>query len=155
MCNHQVRPQGIRSRPFDFFVAFLVFFIGGYGFFDPDWPEKFDAFTAFILTVEDIYLVVASSIIMSGLVVNEFLIKKKCQGRLFVFSIVFQMFAWLFLSVAGWVIAISTPWIPPSVFAEQEGPLLWIWTVVWALFASGAWLRYRYIRHMTRSRVYE
>lgn len=152
--NKQVRPQGIKARPFDFFVAFLVFFIGVYGFFDPNWPEKFDPSVAMIILIEDIYLSVAGLTIMISVIANEIL-RRKFNPRIFATSIIIQMFGWLFISVAAWAIALTTPVVPPSIFAGEEGVTLWGWAILWAGLGASSWLRYRYIRLMTRSRIYE
>ena len=140
---------GIKARPLDFFVAFLVFFIGGYNFLDPHWPEKFGGTPLYwILMIEDIYLVAASVFVMTALVVMQvpFFQRKPKQ---IAHALVWEMFGWLFISTAAFVIALSTPWVPPSVFAEESGPLLWVWAGLWLALGISAAVRYWDIRTLS------
>jgi hypothetical protein len=140
---------GIKSRPLDFFVAFLVFFLGFYGFLDPTWPERFDdSILYWIVTIEDLYFVTAGAVIMSALIIKQMCANK--LGKWFVRSLVAEMFGWLFISISAAVTALTIPWIPPSVFAAEEGPLLWVWFFLWAGLSSSAFVRYLDIRTLGR-----
>jgi len=141
---------GVRARPLDFFVAFLVFFMGAYGFLDPNWPEDLGLgdIVYWIIIVEDLYLLCAGLIIMIALI-----IKQKCKskrGKWFVNSLIAEMFGWAFIASASFVIAITAPWIPPSAFAESEGPLLWVWIILWGGLGVSSLIRYLDIRLLGR-----
>lgn len=143
---------GIKARPLDFFVAFLVFFIGFYNFLDPNWPEKFGGSPLYwIILIEDIYLVIASVFIMTALTVMQIPFFKR-RPKQIAHALVWEMFGWLFIATASFVIAISTPWVPPSVFAGESGPLLWIWAALWLGLALSAAVRYWDIRALTRGK---
>lgn len=144
---------GIKSRPLDFYVAFLVFFMGFYSVLDPTWPERYsnDPLTYWILLVEDIYLMVAGAVIMLSLIAMQTMYFRH-RPRIIVSALVSEMFGWLFIACASAVVAISTPWIPPSAFAGTEGPLLWIWAALWVGMALSAGMRYWDIRSLTRGK---
>lgn len=139
---------GIKARPLDFFVAFLVFFMGIYGFLDPNFPEGLNSVSYWVIMVEDIYLIVAGVAIMGALVVKQYC--RRNMGRWFVGSLIVEMFGWLFISSASAVIALTTPWIPPSAFASTEGPLLWVWFFLWGGLAAASFVRYLDIRSIGR-----
>ena len=61
------------KRPFDLYVALLVFLLGLYGLIDPNWPPlESTPLLAMILTIEDIYLVSAGVIIMASIIFGRF-----------------------------------------------------------------------------------
>lgn len=140
---------GIKARPLDFFVAFVVFFLGFYAFLDPSWPERYDGLIYWVLLIEDIYLTVAGVVIMGSLILKEIFTIRN-NPSIFLCSIIFETFAWLFVASAAAVIALTTPWIPPSAFAGDEGPLLWIWGVLWGALAAASAVRYWDLRSLAK-----
>jgi hypothetical protein len=143
-------PLGLRARPLDFYVAFLVFFIGFSGIIDPTWPERFDHTPAYWLVwAEGIYLMAASIIIMISLLIRE---KKKCRVKLLVTSIIGEMFGWLFVSSASWVIVLTSWYVPPSLMVEANNPIsFWAWVLVWIGLGVASFMRYMDLKHYYRS----
>jgi hypothetical protein len=145
-------PLGISARPFDFFVAFLVFFVGLYGFLDPSWPPEGDLGSGYyILMIEDLYLVVAGVMIMLALIVKQLGLSKrfkvKVKPRIVVSAIIGEMFGWLFVSAAATVIAV-TAWILPPTALSFDPDLTWIWFALWTGLAASAGARFRDMRNV-------
>lgn len=138
--------RGILSRPFDFYVAFLVTFIGGYGFLDPQWPESLGNPQYWIITIEDIYLC------LSGVVIMTALIARTLNYRVYL-SMVAEMFGWLFVSAAAVVIVVSSPWVPPVAVQLPNEDLQTAWVLIWALLAAAAAVRYANIRNLLRGKA--
>lgn len=147
-------PIGLRARTLDFYVAFLVLFLGLSGLLDPTWPERFEGTPIYwIILIEDIYLIAASIVIMLALLIRE---KKNCRYKVLVPSIIGEMFGWLFVSAAAWVIVLSSWWIPPSAIAHPDDPIsIWSWVLVWAGLGISSFLRYLDLRHYYRSGPHE
>lgn len=143
-------PIGLRARTLDFYVAFLVFFLGLSGLVDPTWPERFgDSAFYWIVMVEDIYLMAASATIMISLLFRT-VCKQKC--RYIIPSIVGETYGWLFISAAAWVIVVSSPWIPPSAIVEANNHLsFWSWIAVWVGLGLASFLRYLDLKRFYRS----
>ena len=137
------RHLGIKSRPFDFYVAFLVFFSGFWAVIDPMWPEEYkeNQMLYWILLIEDVYMMVAGLTVMLSLIALQTMIYKK-RPRLMVSALVGDMFGWLFTATAATMITLSTPWFPPSAVAGDAGTMLWVWAGVWGGLAIGAWWRW-------------
>lgn len=135
------KPMGALRRPLDFYVAFLVFLIGLYGLVDQHWPpEASSDFIKWILNIEDVYLVLAGTMIMVSLVLRDFRIK-------IVQSLVCEMFGWAGIASAAWVITITSFWIPPAVFIDPQPQdtmalISATWITIWAGLAAAASLRY-------------
>lgn len=129
--------MGIRKRPFDFFVAFIVFLLGLYGFFDPNFPEDYDWPIWAIMMFEDVYLVAAGAVIMASLIMRE-------TGKRVVCSLAMEMFGWMFVSVAAAVITVTSYWVPSSVFAgpDQPAAINYLWMGFWACLATASLFRY-------------
>lgn len=125
---------GVLSRPFDFYVGFLVTFMGLYGFLDPVWPEKLDTIPAVISTIEDIYLVTSGVTVMVALIVKEL-------GIGLARAVVAESFAWVFIAAASVVIILSSPWIPPAAVEIPNPGFTALWTVIWGLLAIASTLR--------------
>lgn len=138
-------PLGLRARTLDFYVAFLVLFFGLSGFIDPSWPEKFGGTPAYwIVFIEDIYLIFASLIIMLSLIIRE---KKRCRVKVLVPSIIGEMFGWLFISAASWVIVLTAFWIPPSAVVLDDSVLsTFLWVLVWLGLGVSSFFRYLDLR---------
>lgn len=139
-------PLGIRARPLDFYVAFLVFFIDAYGFLDPNWPEQFETPIYWIVIIEDVYLMLASSSIMTALIVKQFFNKK---SAIVIGAIIAEMFGWVFISAAATVIVLTSWWIPPAaVQLNYEVQLAWI--LLWIGLAISSGMRYLDLRFLYR-----
>lgn len=143
-------PIGLRARTLDFYVAFLVFFLGLSGLLDPTWPERFGNSPIYwIILVEDIYLMTAAVVIMVSL-----LLRTKCHDRckILIPSIVGETYGWLFVSAAAWVIVISSPWIPPSAIVESGNHIsFWSWIAVWVGLGISSLFRHIDLKKFYRS----
>jgi len=84
----------LRERPFDFYVAFLLFGVGTYTIVNDNWPESIQStFVQTAIAAISIYLVAASAIIMFSLTCR----RKKWP----VLSLIGEMYGWLFVSAAS------------------------------------------------------
>ena len=143
-------PIGLRARTLDFYVAFLVFFLGLSGLIDPTWPERFgDSAIYWVVLIEDVYLMIASAIIMAAL-----LFRTKCNGKckILIPSIVGETYGWLFISAAAWVIVLTSPWIPPSAIVDVGNHIsFWSWVAVWVGLGIASFFRYLDLKRFYRS----
>lgn len=82
------------ERPFDFYVAFLLFLVGWYSIFSDHWPEDIsNAFVSTIISIISVYYLVASVVIMLSL---------GCRRRRWpVLSLMGEMYGWLFIAAAS------------------------------------------------------
>lgn len=142
----------LRARTMDFYVAFLVFFLGASGLADSTWPERFDGTIAYwVVIIEDIYLIISSIVIMLALVVREF---KNCKINVIIPSIAAEMFGWLFVSAAACVIVLTSWYIPPASVIIENNPLsFWSWIFVWLGLGISAFMRYLDLRLHYRSHI--
>ena len=86
--------RNLRERPFDFYVAFLIFLAGCYALFSQTWPESFhQSTTTTLIHIVSVYMITAALIVMSSLLCNR--IKRP------VFSIMAEMWGWLAISAAS------------------------------------------------------
>ena len=84
----------LRERPFDFYVAFLLFGVGTYTIVNDNWPESIQStFVQTAIAAISIYLVAASAIIMFSITCR----RKKWP----VLSLIGEMYGWLFVSAAS------------------------------------------------------
>lgn len=84
----------LRDRPFDFYVAFMIFLAGTYSILSPDWPESVhSASTSLLIYIVSIYMMIASAIVMSSLLCNR-------QKRP-VFALLAEMWGWLAISASS------------------------------------------------------
>ena len=84
----------LRERPFDFYVAFLLFGVGAYTIVNDHWPESINSpFVQTAIAAISIYLIVASAIIMFSITCR----RKKWP----VLSLMGEMYGWLFVSAAS------------------------------------------------------
>lgn len=84
----------LRERPFDFYVAFLLFGVGAYTIVNDHWPESINSpFVQTAIAAISIYLIASSAIIMFSLF---------CRGKKWpVLSIMGEMYGWLFVAAAS------------------------------------------------------
>lgn len=143
-------PMTLRARTMDFYVAFLVLFFGLSGLIDPSWPERFMGTPAYwIVLIEDIYLIVSALVIMASLVIRQIYCYKM---KIVVPSIATEMFGWLFVSAAAFVIVLTSWYVPPSAIVVEENAVsFWSWVFVWLGLGISAFLRYLDLRLHYRS----
>lgn len=86
--------RNLRERPFDFYVAFLIFLAGCYALFSQTWPESFhEQSTTILIHIVSIYMVTAALIVMASLLCN--------RSKRPIFSIMAEMWGWLAISAAS------------------------------------------------------
>lgn len=86
--------RNVRERPFDFYVAFVIFLAGGYSLISDSWPEEFhNAPTQVLINIVSGYMVLASLVIMSALLCNR---RKRP-----VYAVMAEMWGWLAVSAAS------------------------------------------------------
>lgn len=84
----------LRERPFDFYVAFLIFIAGMYSIFNASWPESLHQdSTIIMINIVSAYMSIASLIVMISLLCN--------RSKRPVFSIMAEMWGWLAISAAA------------------------------------------------------
>lgn len=122
----------LRERPFDFYVAFVLFIFGAWGIIDPNWPEKYlSGVLLTIVTIIDIYLILSSLFILLCL---------SCKRhRHPILALVGEMYGWLFIAAAALAISI----IYAASFYDKLDSLwlLGTWSMVWAGMSIAAGLR--------------
>ena len=122
----------LRERPFDFYVAFVLFIFGVWGIVDSHWPEAYvTGVLLTVVTIIDIYLIISSLFIILSLSC-----KRQCHPIL---ALMGEMYGWLFISAAALAISI----IYGISFYDQVDNLwlLGVWTVIWAGMALAAAIR--------------
>jgi hypothetical protein len=99
----QSRTRRVWERPFDFYVASLLFLSGVVSIVNDNWPESLEGGTAqtFIVVVS-IYLMFAGGIVMSSLLCKR-------QKRP-VFALMGEMYGWLFVAAGSMASTIIYLW---------------------------------------------
>ena len=122
----------LRERPFDFYVAFVLFFLGVWGFVDPSWPESYaDGDLLVIMTIVSIYLMISSGFIMASL-----LCKRQKHP---VLALMGEMYGWFFISAAA--TATSIVYIVALYHSVPNFSIWAIWFLIWGGLAISAGVR--------------
>jgi hypothetical protein len=84
----------LRERPFDFYVAILLFITGFYSIVSDTWPESVqNKLVSTIIVIISLYLMAASVMIMASL---------SCKRQKYpVWSLMGEMYGWMFVSSAS------------------------------------------------------
>jgi hypothetical protein len=84
----------LRQRPFDFYVAVLLFIVGLYSIVSDTWPENVEnKVVSTIIVIISLYLMVASVMIMSSL---------SCKRQNHpVLALMGEMYGWMFVASAS------------------------------------------------------
>ena len=84
----------LRERPFDFYVAFLLFGSSIYSIVSDSWPEDIDnGVVSTLIGIISIYFIVASSVIMASLACR--------RQRWPVMTLMGEMYGWMFVAAAS------------------------------------------------------
>jgi hypothetical protein len=114
----------LRERPFDFYVAFVLFVLGAYGIVDNGWPESFiDGYT-WLVHIISVYFIAAGGVIMASLLCR--------RERHPVLALMGEMYGWLFVAAASGATSISY-----LVAVFYGGPSNWLSWTTWLLVWSG------------------
>lgn len=87
----RVLSDKLSKRPFDFYVAAILFFMGFFAIFSDSWPENFgNPAMQTIIVIISLYYVFAGAMIMISL---------GCQRKKFpILSLMGEMYGWLFVA---------------------------------------------------------
>lgn len=112
----------LRERPFDFYVAFVLFLLGVWGIIDSRWPEAYaDGNMLILMTIISLYLMLSSGFIMASL-----LCKRQKHP---VLALMGEMYGWFFIAAAA--IATSIVYLV-ALYHGVENIYVWaIWFLIW------------------------
>lgn len=90
----------LRQRPFDFYVAAILFLMGWYAVFSDAWPEYFgNTIMQAIIVIVSLYYIVAGAMIMLSL---------SCKRKQYpVLALMGEMYGWLFVACGSLATAIA------------------------------------------------
>lgn len=112
----------LRDRPFDFYVAFVLFLLGVWGFIDDTWPESRaeGGMLAIMITIS-VYLMASSAFIMTSL-----LCKRQKHP---VLALMGEMYGWFFIAAAG--VATTLVYLV-SLYNGVNSVSVWlVWFLIW------------------------
>ena len=136
----------LRERPFDFYVAFVLFLLGVYGIVDDGWPESLIIEDySWIVTILSMYLMIPSGVIMISLTCNR---KKRP-----IFALMSEMYGWFFIAAAATATALS--YVGALVVSYPDNVISWlIWFTIWIGMAVASAVRafdlYAFYRSITK-----
>lgn len=125
--------SSLRERPFDFYIAFVLFLLGIYGIVDEGWPESLIIEEySWIVTLIGMYLMIPSGVIMASLACK----RKKHP----IFALMGEMYGWFFISAAATATALS--YVGAIVVSYPDNITSWIvWLVIWIGMATASMVR--------------
>jgi len=123
------------KRPFDFYIAGLLFLAGIYSIVNDAWPEQVvsSQITQAFIVIVSIYLMTAAAVIMASL-----LCKRASRP---IFSLMGEMYGWMFVAAGS----IATTIMYANSAVHNEPNSWWIWCVlfcVWAGMTAASLLRF-------------
>lgn len=134
----------LRDRPFDFYVAAMIFLAGAYSVFSPDWPESVHgASTSILIYIVSIYMMIASAIVMASLLCNR-------QKRP-IFAILAEMWGWLAISASSTAAFLMYTYMIATLNAENIA-VSTVLDFVWLGLALASGLRSLDIYLVTKGR---
>ena len=122
----------LRERPFDFYVAFVLFFLGVWGFVDPNWPEAYtNGGLLVLMTITSVYLMISSGFIMASL-----LCKRQKHP---VLALMGEMYGWFFIAAAALATCIV---YLVALYQGVTNFSVWaIWFIIWGGMAIASSVR--------------
>ena len=126
--------ENFRDRPFDFYVAFVLFLAGIYAIVSDTWPESIaDNTIQMIIVVISLYYILAGVVIMFSL---------GCRRRKYpVLALMGEMYGWMAVSAASIATVILYVWFA-FIYVPSSW---WIWIIMvmlWVGMATAAGLRF-------------
>ena len=122
----------LRERPFDFYVAFVLFLLGVWGFIDDSWPEsRADGVMLLVMTVISAYLMVSSGFIMASL-----LCKRQKHP---VLALMGEMYGWFFIAAAA--TATFLVYLVALYHGVDSVSVWFIWFLIWVGLAIASAVR--------------
>lgn len=154
------RPPRVSERPLEFLVAFFIFFAGAYGFLDPSWPPDGALGSGYwIIVAEDAYMVIAGVVIITALIIQGISLRCKVSSDRhrwwLVHAIAWEMFGWLFVSSATFVVAVTSFILPPTALTGPDAPfqILLFWMALWGSVSVASFIKFWNIRRSIGSRA--
>jgi hypothetical protein len=145
----------------EFLVAFFIFFAGTYGFLDPNWPPEGPLGSGYwIIVAEDAYMVIAGVVIIVALIIQG-LALKGCKTEIYrpnawwlAHAIAWEMFGWIFVSSATFVVSVTTFILPPTALTDPNAPIeiLIFWMFLWGAVAVASFIKFWNIRSSIRGK---
>lgn len=112
----------VRERPFDFYVAFVLFMLGLYGIIDDGFPESAVEGYTWLMHIICTYFMISAAAIMWSLACH----RKKHP----VSSLMAEMYGWAFIAAAA--IATSLSYLSVFFVGGASNWLSWlIWLSIW------------------------
>lgn len=133
----------IMQRPFDFYVAALLFLTGLYSVVSDTWPEQVGGgLTHAFITIVSVYLMISAGVIMAAL---------SCKrAKRPIFTLMGEMYGWLFVSAAS--IATTLMYIGSVISNEPSSWGLWATLLfVWSGMAIASGVRFLDLLYVYRS----
>jgi hypothetical protein len=125
-------PTGLKERPFDFYTVFVLFLVGVYGIVDDNFPERFQQpVTAIFIHLISLYLIAASSLVISSLLCN-----KKQRP---VYSHMSEFFGWMLICAAS--VAAAILYIASALLYTGFSWVWLIWLLIWVGMAISSFIR--------------
>ena len=125
-------PYNLRERTFDFYAAFVLFFVGVYGIVDDSFPERWQQpITSVFINLISVYLMVASSLVISSLLCN-----KKQRP---VYGYMSELFGWMLICAAS--VAASLIYIASAALYTGLSWVWAIWLLIWIGMAAASFIR--------------
>lgn len=122
----------LRDRPFDFYVAFVLFLLGVWAFVDDTWPEtRAEGGMLFMMIIISIYLMVSSGFIMASL-----MCKRKKHPIL---SLMGEMYGWFFIASAA--TATFLVYLVSLYYGVSNVTVWAIWFLIWVGLAIASGVR--------------
>ena len=122
----------LRERPFDFYVAFVLFLLGVWGFVDPVWPEPYvNGDMLLIMNIVSIYLMISSGFIIASLLCK--------RQRHPVLALMGEMYGWFFIASAA--LATSMVYLV-ALYQGVSSLSVWlVWFLIWIGLAISSGVR--------------
>lgn len=112
-------------RPFDFYVALLLFVAGLYSIVNDTWPETVgNELTEGFIVFVSVYLMTAAAVIMASL-----LCKRASRP---VFTLMGEMYGWMFVAAAS--LATSLMYIGAVIHNEPTS--WWLWGILFTVWVG-------------------
>lgn len=124
----------IMQRPFDFYVAFLLFCASLYSLLSDTWPQQNGkGLVGTLITIVSIYMMVSAGVVMLAL---------SCKRtKRPIFTLMGEMYGWLFISAAS--LATTLMYVGTIIKHPPSSWLLWATLFfVWAGMATASGVRF-------------
>lgn len=133
----------VMQRPFDFYVAMLLFLAGFYSIVSDTWPEQVaTGITHTFLVIVSIYLMIAGIVIMLALCCK--------RAKRPIFTLMGEMYGWLFVCAAS----VATTLMYMGSMIHNAPPSWWLWGIlvfVWTGMSVASGVRFLDLLYVYRS----